>query len=192
MRLGDYMGIVDVPDPLTVKKSYLVYDGDCRFCHRTAVWLNKDIISFQSIQSQFAGEMFLKFRINPRRADGEAIWISSEGEVKYGPFAISAALAQGNLIRQLMAKFIDFYLFKIPVKFVYARIARKRKFFWIGNSSCTVNSLSIADNNELKNKNTLIYIYIVFQLILPSCLYVLRILNNAKVFLYGWGWQMFS
>jgi predicted DCC family thiol-disulfide oxidoreductase YuxK len=166
------MGVINIPNQSKAKKFYFVYDGDCRFCHRTAVWLNKDITSFQSIQSQFAGEMFSKFKIDPLRANREAIWISIEGEVKYGPFAISAALAHGTLVRQIMAKIIDFYFFKIPVKFFYARIARRRKFFWVGKSSCAVNSFPIADNYELKNIDVPKYIYIYFVSIIATRLFI--------------------
>jgi predicted DCC family thiol-disulfide oxidoreductase YuxK len=171
--------------------SYFIYDGDCAFCLRMTNLIAGSTPGFQILASQNAKVLLLQNSIPFDVTENEAIWISSEGDTKYGPCAISAALKQGNLQRRCLGRIIDSYPLRKPARVVYARIAKKRRIFGWKDTNCTLDG-SRPEYPSTLFQNGLISIYILFQFMLPFALFMLRCPPINRTFLYGWGWQMFS
>ncbi len=170
---------------------YFIYDGDCAFCTRMTSLIAGSKPSFQILASQNAKTLLSQNNIPFGLTEIVAIWISSKGNVKYGPFAISAALKQGNFCRKFLGKIIDSYPLRKLAAIVYARVAKKRRLIWWKNSSCAVEG-SHPQYPSTFFQNGPIRLYLLFQFLLPLGLFVLRCPPINKTFLYGWGWQMFS
>jgi hypothetical protein len=171
--------------------SYFIYDGDCAFCARTTKLIAGPKPKFRILASQNAKNLLFENNVPYGITEKVAIWISYRGEVEYGPFAIAAALKQGNIFRKFLGVFINSYPVRKPAKVVYARIAKKRSLIGWNKASCALDGSNLEYKSSLF-KDGPIRMYVLFQFLLPLILLLLRFPPFNKTLLYGWGWQMFS
>ena len=174
-------------------RGYFIYDGDCSFCTRSAKLIAGKNPQFNVVASVNCIDLLAEHDIDKRLTEEVAIWISSSGEVKLGAFAIAAALKKGNVLKRILGVFIDTFPIKYFAKVIYRQIAKRRKFFRWGESSCAVMPSSTSKHVEAKSRiEFAAQIFLIWQFLLPSLLYVLRVVPREGIVLYGWGWQMFS
>lgn len=169
--------------------SFFVYDGDCSFCHSTAMRLAKGNVSFEIITSQKAGPLLIKHTIDPQRAAVEAIWIDSHGKSRFGAFAISAALSQGGIFRRSLSNLIELSFLRPVIVRGYSFIAKRRRIIGFKKSQCTLYTQTI-DSRKKKVNGVNLYLWI--QFLLPAILFALRCPPINKTLAYEWGWMMFS
>jgi predicted DCC family thiol-disulfide oxidoreductase YuxK len=174
-------------------KGYFIYDGDCSFCMRSTKLIAGTTPNFNVVASINCIELLAKHNIEKRLTEEVAIWISSSGEVKLGAFAIAAALKKGNFFRGILGVIIDTFPINYLAKAVYRQIAKRRKFFRWGESSCAVKPSSTAKHIKMKSRiEFTARIFLTWQFLLPSLLFLWRLVPGEGILLYGWGWQMFS
>lgn len=172
---------------------YFIYDGDCSFCTRSTKFIAGTTPHFNAVASVNCIELLAKYGIDKRLTEEVAIWISSSGEVKLGAFAIAAALKKGNVLKRILGIIIDIFPINYLAKAVYRQIAKRRKFFGWGESSCAVISSSTAKQIKMNSRIEFTgHIFLIWQFLLPSVLYIWRLVPGEGIALYGWGWQMFS
>ncbi len=171
--------------------SYFIYDGDCAFCARTTNLIAGPTPKFEILASQNAKKLLFENNVSYGLTEKMAIWISSRGKVEYGPFAIAAALKEGNVYRKFLGVFINSYPVRKPAKVVYARIAKKRSLIGWNKASCALDGSNLQYKSSLF-KDGPVRIYLLLQFLLPLGLLLLRCPPFNKILLYGWGWQMFS
>ena len=169
--------------------SFFVYDGDCSFCHSTAMRLAKGNVSFEIITSQKASPLFIKHTIDPQRAAVEAIWIDSDGNSRFGAFAISAALSQGGIFRRSLSNLIELSFLRPIIVRSYRFIAKRRRILGFKKSQCTLYPPTI---DSPKKKVNGVNLYLWAQFFLPAILFALRCPPINKTLAYEWGWMMFS
>lgn len=174
-------------------RDHFIYDGDCGFCSRSTKLVAGKNPRFNIVVSANCVELLATHNVDKRLTQEVAIWISSSGEVKLGAFAIAAALKKGNLLKRILGTVVETFPINYLAKVIYRQIAKRRKFLWWGEYSCTVIQESTAESTkmELRLESTS-QIFLTWQFLLPSVLYIWRLIPGEGVVLYGWGWQMFS
>jgi predicted DCC family thiol-disulfide oxidoreductase YuxK len=115
----------------------LLYDADCGFCTRTALWgarlvPNVSIRAMQDVDLSALG-------VDPVRAEAEIPYVTTDGGVTYGSEAIACALIDNggwpsSVGRVLLARRV-----RPAARTMYRFIARHRHQFPGGTTTCRLD-----------------------------------------------------
>ena len=113
----------------------LVYDGDCAFCTRSALWVDQRLSPPASIAPSQALDLDV-YGLSQADVDAAAWWIDADGRHSRGHAAIARALiaaggAWGLLGRALLVPPVSWL-----ARGVYAVVARNRSKMPGGSSAC--------------------------------------------------------
>ena len=174
-------------------RGYFIYDGDCTFCTRSTKLIAGKNPQFNVVASVNCIDLLAEHDIDKRLTEEVAIWISSSGEVKLGAFAIASALKKGNVLKRILGVIIETFPINYLAKVIYRQIAKRRQFFRWGESSCVVVPPSTGKHVKVNSRiEFAAHFFLIWQFLLPSLLYIWRVVPREGIVLYGWGWQMFS
>lgn len=121
-----------------IGRGLLIYDGDCGFCTRTAVWLRRRLGPGYQIQPSQRLPNLAELGLDKRKVHEAAYWIDPDGRKHRGHRAILRAVrASGGLLGPL-ARLALIWPVDPMAAWIYGVVARNRHRLPGGTDHCVV------------------------------------------------------
>lgn len=110
---------------------HLVYDADCGFCTRTALWLDEAPVPWHTLDLDAV-------HVTRAEADANAGWLVDDRVTLLGAPAIAAALRSRTGGARVLGWFLNVPGFRGLANLVYPRIAANRHRMPGGTAACAL------------------------------------------------------